>query len=138
MDFMHRTFKGKITPGMIFLYLLILGLTFFFAFEKNITAVPGVLLTIFCLERMFHTEYIVTSSGNLIVKKGRFSKDVVISVKEISYIEKEESFYTKIGLFSYLNILLENGKEISVWPSDENGFLDYIKKKHDNIKEEEE
>lgn len=138
MDFMHRTFKGKITPGMIFLYLLILGLTFFFAFEKNITAVPGVLLTIFCLERMFHTKYIVTSSGNLIVKKGRFSKDVVISVKEISYIEKGESFYTKIGLFSYLNILLENGKEISVWPSDENGFLDYIKKKHDNIKEEEE
>lgn len=135
---MHRTFKGKITPGMIFLYLLILGLTFFFAFEKNITAVPGVLLTIFCGERIFHTEYIITSSGNLIVKKGRFSKDIIISVKEISYIEKGESFYTKIGLFSYLNIKLEKGKEISVWPSDEEGFLNYINKKHDKIIEEEE
>ncbi|MCQ2268501.1 MAG: PH domain-containing protein [Bacteroidaceae bacterium] len=138
MDFMHRTFKGKITPGMIFLYLLILGLTFFFAFEKNITAVPGVLLTIFCGERIFHTEYIITSSGNLIVKKGRFSKDIIISVKEISYIEKGESFYTKIGLFSYLNIILEKSKEISVWPSDEEGFLNYINKKHDKIIEEEE
>lgn len=135
---MHRTFKGKITPGMIFLYLLILGLTFFFAFEKNITAVPGVLLTIFCGERIFHTEYIITSSGNLIVKKGRFSKDIIISVKEISYIEKGESFYTKIGLFSYLNIILEKSKEISVWPSDEEGFLNYINKKHDKIIEEEE
>lgn len=138
MDFMHRTFKGKITPGMIFLYLLILGLTFFFAFEKNITAVPGVLLAIFCGERIFHTEYIITTSGNLIVKKGRFSKDIIISVKEISYIEKGESFYTKIGLFSYLNIILEKGKEISVWPSDEEGFLNYINKKHDKIIEEEE
>lgn len=135
---MHRTFKGKITPGMILLYLLILGLTFFFAFEKNITAVPGILLTIFCGERIFHTEYIITSSGNLIVKKGRFSKDIIILVKEISYIEKGESFYTKIGLFSYLNIILEKGKEISVWPSDEEGFLNYINKKHDKIIEDEE
>ena len=80
------------------------------------------------IERMLHTTFIVTSSGLLIIHKGRFSKDIDISISDIAKIEKGTSLYSKLGVYAYLNIILKNGKEISVWPADEKSFLEWIQK----------
>lgn len=128
---MKRTFQGKITPGMILAFLLFLGSAFFLAWNKNVYAIFLLFLVILSLERMLHTAFIINSQGNLRITKGRFSKDVVVDIAQVLRVEKGESLYTRLGLFSYLNIIMKDGREISVWPADEQGFLDYLKKKHE-------
>lgn len=127
---MIRTFQGRVTPGVVVVFILILSITFYFGWQKSMLALPLLLLVILQLERILHTCFIVSSQGILIISKGRFSKDKLILLQDIERIEKGSSFYTKIGVFSYLNIILKNGKELSVWPSDEKGFLEAVKKMH--------
>lgn len=129
---MNRTFQGRITPGMFFIFILLLSITFYFGWNKNILAIPLLILVIFLIERILHTTFTITSSGLLIIHKGRFSKDIDINISDIEKIEKGTSLYSKLGVYAYLNIILKNGKEISVWPADEVSFLDWIKKKRFN------
>lgn len=126
---MNRTFQGRITPGMVLIFILLLSITFYFGWYKNILAIPLIIIVIFMIERMLHTTFTVTSSGLLIIHKGRFSKDIDINISDIEKIEKGTSLYSKLGINTYLNIVLKDGKEISIWPADEVSFLDWIKKK---------
>ena len=125
---MNRTFQGRITPGMVLIFILLLSITFYFGWYKNILAIPLIIIVIFMIERMLHTTFTVTSSGLLIIHKGRFSNDIDISISDIAKIEKGTSLYSKLGVYAYLNIILKNGKEISVWPADEKSFLEWIQK----------
>ena len=129
---MNRTFQGRISPGMLFIFLLFLSITFYFGWNKNILAIPLLILVIFLIERILHTTFTITSSGLLIIHKGRFSKDKSIDINDIARIEKGTSLYSKLGVNTYLNVVLKNGKEISIWPADEVRFLDWIKKKRLN------
>jgi len=129
---MNRTFQGRISPGMLFIFLLFLSITFYFGWNKNILAIPLLILVIFLIERILHTTFTITSSGLLIIHKGRFSKDKNIDINDIARIEKGTSLYSKLGVNTYLNVVLKNGKEISIWPADEVSFLDWIKKKRLN------
>ena len=125
---MNRTFQGRITPGMVLIFILLLSITFYFGWYKNILAIPLIIIVIFMIERMLHTTFTVTSSRLFIIHKGRFSKDIDISISDIAKIEKGTSLYSKLGVYAYLNIILKNGKEISVWPADEKSFLEWIQK----------
>lgn len=129
---MNRSFQGRITIGMMIIFLIFLLLTFYYGWHKNIVALPLLALVIFWIERLLHTSFTITSTGYLIIYKGRFSKEVKLDIQDILRIEKGISIYSKLGLYSYLNIIMKDGQEISVWPQQENEFLLYIKKKHDN------
>lgn len=132
---MKRTFQGRITIGMMIVFFILLSLTFYFAWQKNVLASPLLVLVIFLLERLLHTSYTVTSSGYLIIQKGRFSKIVHLDIQDIVRIEKGISVYAKTGLYSYLNLILNDGRVISIWPQQEDEFLSYIKKKHEKKKD---
>lgn len=58
-----------------------------------------------------------------------------MDIQDIVRIEKGISVYAKTGLYSYLNLILNDGRVISIWPQQEDEFLSYIKKKHEKKKD---
>lgn len=127
---MDRTYQGKIPSAMFVVLCVMIGLTFCMAWYKNIIGVGFCAMLIFLIDCLLHTTFTVTAKNEVIIREGRFFKEKRINVGNIARIERR---FVRMGFFSYLALILNNGDEIMVWPSDEQGFTDYILNKRDRL-----
>lgn len=135
---MNRIFHARIAWYQYFLLIVLGANAFGFLWCKYILlAVFMMLLLIVVIEQVIHTTYTVTSSGELILSYGRFTRKKTIPLKEIHSIRKHHSM--KFGRFSVTDyVLIEYGNEkyVSVMPVKEREFVELVEKRR--IKQEEE
>lgn len=128
MRTMYRIFHEKVGGGMIFFLSLMILLTFFWGWQKNVLALFCLLVSILCIERVLHATYTVTAEGELIVHRGRFGGGFRLYLADIQRIEQHYAFHLGVKWGSYLLIVTRDGKERSVWPVKEQDFVEYIEK----------
>lgn len=87
------------------------------------------ILLIKVVEKLLHTEYVITDEGDLIVNNGRFTDKKVIPLQTITRIERRHSvkIFGKC-LVNYLVIHHGYCKQISVKPIKEDEFVAKIDK----------
>lgn len=98
------------------------GVGIFLAFD--------LLIMIIVVERMIHTHYIVTADKHLIIHKGRFAKDVSISLDEIDRIDRINRW--RIGgkaRQTSLTVVTKDQKEYHITPQNEEDFIKCITKR---------
>lgn len=122
---MNRIFHARITWYQ-YLFLLLLGVNAFAALwcKYIILAVVVMLLLIVLIEQIIHTTYTITQDGQLILYRGRFTRQKTIDIKEITSVRKVHSM--KFGSFSvteYVLIEYGAGKYASALPVKEEEFL---------------
>lgn len=128
---MNRIFHARITWYQ-YLFLLILGVNAFVSLwcKYIILAVVIMLLLIVLIEQIIHTTYTITSDGELIMFRGRFTRQLIIPIKDITGVRKVHSM--KFGRFSvteYVLIEYGAGKFASALPAKEDEFLALLEKK---------
>ncbi len=128
---MNRIFHARVPWYTLFFLILLLALTVWAYWQRfGLIAMGSLLLMVLLIERTIHTHYIVTTDGQLVIHRGRFSKRIAIPLDDIRRIERRHS--VRIGSFSFTNYLLihydEPEKSLSLIPSDEDGLIAYIKK----------
>lgn len=126
---MSRTFHAKIPLSSWALLTLLILTTGYAAWRKEAPLlVLSLVVTTLLIEQIIHTEYVL-QDGKLQIRKGRFSKPHEIEVAEIQSIDQASGM--RIGgkaLTTFLVIVLKGGKEVTVTPKDETGFIQQIHK----------
>ena len=122
---LNRQFHTKVHYGNYVLLAALLSVTFCLLWQGLSRPVTGIIIGVLLLfmliivERMVHTCYIITSDGKLIIDKGRLSKTIYIDISDIQRIDKIRN--------SSLVIVMNNGKEYFVQPTNEEDFIKCIK-----------
>ncbi len=128
---MNRTFHAKIRIGSYVLLAALLAVAIYSTWQVNgIMLGASLLLMVIVIERMIHTCYVVSGDGMLTISKGRFVKDKVIPLDDISRIDKVETMrvFGK-SLNSFLFVVTKSGEQYAVIPHQEEEFVKYIMKK---------
>lgn len=140
---MNRLFHAKIQKSSWLLLMVLLVLAVFAMWNKSpILMAIAMLLMVVIIERMIHTTYTIDKSGNLIIHKGRFSKDKIISLKDIQRIDRVNSMriFGK-SISTCLFIVCNEGRQIQVIPRLEDEFVECVRKRRlelDNDKRKDE
>lgn len=136
---MNRTFHSRTRWDQLFYVLLVAFVCFFMIWIKQaILAVILSILLIILIERIIHTEYILTADNKLIIKSGRFLKEKKLDLDQINDIEHRTT--TKFGSFyiaSYILITYNKNKHLSLTPANAQRFIDILIKKKEHYIEEE-
>lgn len=132
MPTITRTFHSSIRPAALFLKLLpaaVLAVWFLWV-KMPLVALCFVLYLVFLIERMIHTEYVFTPQNNLIIRNGRFSKEIVLPLADIQSAETIKSKAAAL-LKDPDSVLLTqtNGKTRFISPSPAQDFCDYLYKR---------
>ena len=131
---MNKVFHEKFSGEKVVVLLFQLLLLFFLGWQKNILAVPMLLLVLYSLERLLHCTYTVTGSGYLIIDKGRLGKTITIPLQDIHHIEYDHYIFNMgIKFGSYLVVFLKDGKQIGIRPEREQEFIAYIENKQTHL-----
>ncbi len=127
MSNQDRTFHIRVTWLNIATCLIVILLAFYFfwnySFWNVILGLALLILAIVMMDRILHTEYIITSKDELIIKRGRLSKPQNIKIEEIISLKK---LNVRIPKMSY--ILIEYGYkgQVTVEPQNEDKFIEEI------------
>ena len=112
---------------MIGVCLVCIALTFYLIWNRQWTALLPCLLAILSMENILHTKFVVDQRGIIIIDKGKLTRTQHIDLQHVLRIEKGKSAYAKLGIGSYLLLVMDDGKEYSIWPKDEEGFVRFIR-----------
>ncbi len=127
MPNIDRTFHFRVTWLNITSCLIVILLAFYFFWNYTVwNVIIGLTLLVLAsvmMDRILHTEYIITSKDELIIKRGRLSKPQSIKIEEIISIKK---LTVRIPKMSY--ILIEYGYkgQVAVEPQNEEKFIEEI------------
>ncbi len=120
---MFRTFQAKIPVSSWVLIVAITWMAGYAAWYRYaVLLLVALVLLIMVIERILHTEYILTAD-TLIVKNGRFARKQEIKLTDIESVE--EICRMRIGgtpLISYL-IINHSGNITAINPRDKEAFL---------------
>lgn len=121
----HQRFTLASKCGIMIFTLLAF---YFFWMRSTINACLGLIVMIVLvvmIERVIHTTYTLTSDGNLIISRGRFSRPLTIPVNEII---KVSVMNTSMKLSHFILVEYGAGHLTSVQPEDDEAFLEELKK----------
>ena len=128
---MNHIFHSRVVAGHYLALLLFTVLTVCGFLERSgLLALVGMLMLVLLIERLIHTTYTVTVQGTLVIDRGRFSKQRVISLDSITSIESADVL--RIGGFSLLHYVLityDGGKCDSLLPLKEEEFIALLEKR---------
>lgn len=126
---MNRIFHARVPWYTILFLILLAGITIWAYWERlGVAALVSLLWMVILIERTIHTTYTVTTDGMLSVHRGRFAKDIIISLTDIRKIERIRS--AKFGPFclkSYLLLHYGDDHTLSLIPSKEDEMIFCIK-----------
>ncbi len=134
---MTRLFHAKISIGNYVLLSALLAVAIYFVWQipfdsrQVLGAIVCVvlLMMVIIVERMINTTYTLTDDGMLIIHKGRFAKDIVVSVDDITEMTHSDqiSLFGK-GLYSSLIIETKDNGKIAIRPDNEADFVNKVNK----------
>lgn len=131
---MNKVFHEKFSSEKVVLLVLQLLLLFFLGWQKNILAIPILLLVLVSLERLLHSTYTITGQGTLIIDKGRFGKCITLNLPDIHHVEYDHYlFHIGIKFGSYVLLVLKDGKQIGIRPEREQEFITYLENKQTQL-----
>lgn len=131
---MNKVFHEKFSAEKVVLLVLQLLLLFFLGWQKNILAIPILLLVLVSLERLLHCTYTITSQGTLIIDKGRFGKYITLDLQDIHHVEYDHYLFNiGIKFGSYVLLVLKDGKQLGIRPEREQEFITYLENKQTQI-----
>ncbi|MBQ9363579.1 MAG: hypothetical protein IJT97_09215 [Bacteroidaceae bacterium] len=125
---MQRTFQAHISfkhYALLAALLLAVVCLYWMPLQQTVTGcLLGFLLTLMVIvvSKAINTCYIIHSEGFLEIRKGRFSKNIRISINDIDRIDKIRN--------GALVIVLKNDLEYFITPQNELDFIRCIEKYH--------
>lgn len=126
---MNRTFAHKVSVAAVACIAICAGAALYcFLQRQGVYALCGLLVmavAVAAVERTVHTEYVLTADGWLLVRRGRFARQLTVAVAEITRITKRHAF---LHLVSYVLIEYGAGHVAVVQPADEEHFINELKK----------
>lgn len=134
---MERTFHEKGSWAGFALVVILAGFVIhLFWYRSSINALMGLILSGFLLiviDKMINSTYTFTDDFKLIIRNGKFSKETVIMINEITNAQVIE-----IKHFNRKYILLSYGadREIGVRPDRDDRFLRELKKRQKELDEQ--
>ncbi len=136
---LQRSFHRRLTWEAMACILLLAACALYFLLQRSpsyaVIALVLVCIDVVMIERAIHTTYSFTAEGNLVVSRGRFSRDVVFPVSDITRVERHRPLLWGSG---FLLITYGANHYISVQPDQENSFLDEIKRQQKKYDKENE
>lgn len=132
---MDRVFQSKTDFGSYLLLAFALTATVWSMWNKTgLIFGPCIVLVALIVERIIHTQYVITESGKLIIQRGRLAKEKSIVLQSIARIDQVCRF--RIGgkpFGQYLIIVLGSGEQVAVRPKNETAFVEFITKRRRQI-----
>ena len=133
---MNRIFHARILWYQYFMLAVFSFNALSFLWCKNILfAVVMMVLLVIVIEQIIHTQYIVTSEGEVQLFYGRFIRKKMIPIREITSVQRYHS--VRFGRFSLTHyVLIEYGNRKTAWatPVKEQEFVEYIEKQRAKLK----
>lgn len=127
---MNRIFHARIPWYVVFFLIMLTFVLISALWVKHVLS--GIAITLFLIitiERIIHTTYTITTDEKLVVSRGRFSPRVVISLSNITRIEKFRSMnFGKLHLLEYVVVYYGDNKSVTVHPVKESEFVERIKR----------
>lgn len=127
---MNRTFQHKISvQALATLVLLAACALLCFLNRTGLTPLFGfacLLLGAAAVDRMIHSEYVMTTDNRLVISRGRLSKSLVINIDEIVAVRPVRG-----AMLIAPHIIIEYGMGhiTSVQPADATGFIKEVKRR---------
>lgn len=127
---MNRTFHHKLNVQAVVTVVLLAAFALWcFLMRTGLSPLFGLLCLLLgaaAVDRMVHTEYVITTDDRLIIKRGRLSKPLVIDIDEIVEIHEVRGMFLVAG-----HIVIEYGIRhmASVQPADPEGFIKEVKRR---------
>jgi tetrahydromethanopterin S-methyltransferase subunit E len=126
---MNRTFQARLTWHSLLLLLLLGGCLIYLLWMKDILpAALAAILLILVLEQTLHSTYTITADGYLIVRRGRFRRQVSLKLQDVKKVTRARIM--KIGgiaMVGYVHIEYAN-RYVSIFPMHEDVFLEVMRK----------
>ncbi len=127
---MNRTFHHKLSIQAIVTVVLLAAFALWcFLVRTGVSPLFGLLCLLLgaaAVDRMIHTEYVITSDNRLVITRGRLSKPLVINIDEIVEMHEVRGMCFVAG-----HIIIEYGvrQMASVQPADPEGFIKEVKRR---------
>lgn len=133
---MNRTFHSKVRIDQIIYLILLTALCFFLIWEQQaiLSTIIGLLMVVL-IERIIHTEFILSDSV-ITINKGRFTKSKSIEYNDIVDVEIKTT--TKFGsryLMKYILLTLKDKKYVGITPSNVEDCYKAIIRRKENYKD---
>lgn len=131
---MNRTFHSRTRWDQLIYALVLGGICFYMVWIKQaiLAAILAVLIVIL-IEKIIHTQFVITPDNKLIIKRGRFSKQEVIDLDLISDIELRKSQKaTEFFLGEFVLIKFNHAKYIALTPINPLRFMEIIIKRKEH------
>ena len=127
---MNRTFQARVTLPEILLLILLSGVSIWCLWTRMIViAIFFLLFLLVLIEKIIHTQYVLTPDGNLIIDSGRFLKKKIISLETVASIEAVcSSSFFGYSLQRYVLLQIRTGRPIAVIPRNEASFIETAKR----------
>ncbi len=131
---MDRTFHYRISwLNIVSIIVVAAAMLYFLWHRSTVCIIVGFILlfiTLLMIERIIHTEYVLTSDGLLYIKRGRLSRTIIIRIEDIVTFR-----LVKSNILTLRFILIEYGvgQQIAVQPVNEPAFLEEIRKRHPKL-----
>ncbi len=128
---MDRTFHYRISWLNIVSIIVVAAAMVYFLWNRSTgSIIIGLILlfiTMLMIERVIHTEYVITADGVLQIKRGKLSRPMLIRVDDIATMQVVKS---NILTLRFIMIVYGKGQQIAVQPVNEEAFMEEIKKRH--------
>ena len=102
---------------------------FFFWQRTGVAALLGTALFALCalvVERLVHTEYVLSYDGQLVVRRGRWSAEKTIPLTDIVEVKKVTAM---MGLLKYVLVVYGAGHHVALQPAHAETFIEEIEKR---------
>ncbi len=128
---MDRTFHYRISWLNIVSIIVVAAAMVYFLWNRStgsiIVGLVLLFITMLMIERVIHTEYVITTDGVLQIKRGKLSRPILIRVDDIATMQVVRS---NILTLRFIMIVYGRGQQIAVQPVNEEAFMEEIKKIH--------
>ncbi len=128
---MDRTFQARISPGQYLALAVPTILAVHGLWVKDwLIALVFVLLLVWFIEYLIHTQYTLAADGCLVVRHGRFNRARRIPLADILLVERTKAKFA--GLFPinhYVLVHYKGGRVLSLQPAHEEEFVRALQKR---------
>ena len=131
---MQRTFKSKIDRSyqMIFWFFLLMTLYGFWMRAVGL-AVCCLIISVFLLESLLKTDYVITSNGEIMIRSGLFPRQR-IDIKQIREVKIVNSVNIAYALSADRILIMTQDKNIAISPLNQKDFIRDLRKFNHNIR----
>ncbi len=133
---LDRTFHSRITIPAFLTVVVLAGMGFFLLWQRTGVA-PFLGLALFALcaaevERLIHSEFVVTDDGRLVVRRGRLSKEKVVPLTDITELKELKMLW---GMGSYILVRYGVNRYITLQPANTHSLYETIRAQLDQMAE---